>query len=360
MRSTHSLPRLRRPRALAAIATLAIAVGAGLVITDAAPADAHTGDMQAVAVCNPSTGQYDVTYTLTLSQAAGKAGETKWRIGGQDFAGTPSSAAGMDRGPIASSGNATLTLGTESLDGSTVGNGSWVYAYTQWSDGYGRGSDTRVEGLQGDCSVPIPTKPEPYTGASEWGAWDADCETETAIRGRTTWTIDWRWDESTLTWIDDVRSEDTTETETRTVTLQECPLPELPEDEIVVGTWTTPEITCDSKAGEELPIERTVTTTTYSRDEDGNPVPASSTRTEEDVHVVTQAEVDELSCPVPPTETPTPTDTHTPSEEPTPAAVQAADLAQTGGETSPVLPITGVLLLAAAVALLLLPRALRR
>lgn len=139
-------------RTLAALATLAL--GAGLaVVGAAAPASAHTGDLHANAVCNAETGEYDVTYTLTLANVPkGYEGETRWRVGGAKFEGTPSSAAGMDRGPVPSSGNATITLGTVSLPGDTTGSGPWVYAFTRWSpDNYGYGSDGRVEQLKGDC-----------------------------------------------------------------------------------------------------------------------------------------------------------------------------------------------------------------
>ncbi|MFF2370245.1 hypothetical protein ACFVS8_06780, partial [Agromyces sp. NPDC058110] len=135
------------------LTTLALAGGLAVVGT-AAPASAHTGDLKANAVCNTTTGQYDVTYTLALTQVGnGLTGTTKWKVGTTSFTGTPSSANGMDRGPITSSGNTTLTLGTESLPGSTVGNGPWVYAYTKWSDNYGKGSDGRIEGLKGDCDT---------------------------------------------------------------------------------------------------------------------------------------------------------------------------------------------------------------
>jgi hypothetical protein len=154
--ATEEIRPVRRGlrRALAAVAALAL--GAGLaVVGAAAPASAHTGDLKANAVCNTETGEYDVTYTLKLSSVPkGNTGSTKWRVGGATFEKTPTSAAGMDRGPIPSNGDETITLGTESLPGDTVGNGPWVYAYTVWSpDGYGKGSDGRIEKLAGDCDA---------------------------------------------------------------------------------------------------------------------------------------------------------------------------------------------------------------
>jgi hypothetical protein len=119
-------------------------------------AEAHTGDIAATAVCNTETGQYDVTYKLTLRNAPqGQTASTSWKVGTQNFQGTPTSAAGMDRGLIVSAGNGEVTLGSHSLPGSTKGNGPWIYAYTKWSGGYGYGSDTRVEGLKGNCEKPF-------------------------------------------------------------------------------------------------------------------------------------------------------------------------------------------------------------
>ncbi|WP_240665985.1 hypothetical protein [Agromyces sp. LHK192] len=135
----------------------AVLLGAGLTVVGAvAPAAAHTGDLKATAVCNAQTGKYDVTYTLELTNVGNNlTGTTKWRVGSSSFQGTPSNANGMDRGPIASQGNVKLTLGTESIPGDTKGNGPWVYAYTKWSDGFGKGSDGRIEGLKGDCGKPF-------------------------------------------------------------------------------------------------------------------------------------------------------------------------------------------------------------
>ncbi|GAA1775892.1 hypothetical protein [Agromyces lapidis] len=147
-RSSISTP-LRR---LAAAVT-ALVLGGGLALVGvAAPASAHTGDLKASAVCNVETGEYDVTYTLKLSNVpTGKTGTTMWEVGGSRFEGTPKSADGMDRGPLSSTGNATLELGTESLPGDTVGNGPWVYAFTSWDRNNKKGSDGRIEGLNGDC-----------------------------------------------------------------------------------------------------------------------------------------------------------------------------------------------------------------
>ena len=64
---------------------------------------AHTGDLNATAVCNTTTGQYDVTYKLTISNTS-LAGTTYWRTGTTSFEGTPTSNTGLTNGPVASTG----------------------------------------------------------------------------------------------------------------------------------------------------------------------------------------------------------------------------------------------------------------
>ncbi|MGH3703073.1 MAG: hypothetical protein ACRDT9_00450 [Agromyces sp.] len=139
-------------RRIAAILT-SLALGAGLAVVGvAAPASAHTGDLKATAVCNTETGMYDVTYTLTLSNVPNnKTGTTKWRVGSTSFDGTPRNANGMDRGPLTTTGNKTITLGTVELAGDTKNYGPWVYAYTTWQ-GADKGSDGQLkQKLAGDC-----------------------------------------------------------------------------------------------------------------------------------------------------------------------------------------------------------------
>lgn len=140
----------------AAIVAAALGIGGALVVP--LTASAHTGDMDVAAVCNTQTGEYDFTVTLTTARTD-LAGSTLWRVGTESFQGTPSSAAGMDRGPVASSGAQTITLGTFSLPGTTTGLGPWVYAYTTWTDSYAQGSDDQLrerERLAGDCTTPPP------------------------------------------------------------------------------------------------------------------------------------------------------------------------------------------------------------
>lgn len=151
-----------RSRVAASAVAFLLVLGGGVVLaatTDVQSASAHTGDVKHVAVCNPGTGQYDVTSTLSLTNVDSRlSGTTYWRIGGVGFEGTPTNKDGLDRGPIGSTGNTILTLGSYSIPG-TSKNGPWVYAYTSWTDGYGKGSDGRVEGLAGNCSKDVPPNP---------------------------------------------------------------------------------------------------------------------------------------------------------------------------------------------------------
>ena len=138
-------------KALAAVAAAMALVVAPLTV---GAASAHTGDLDATVTCDTGTGLYTVTYNLQFKDVpTGRVGTTKWYIGGQTWDSTPSVNA-LDKGPIASSGNQTILLGSHTLPGTTTGNGPWVYAYTTWQDGQStikRWSDTRIEGLTGDC-----------------------------------------------------------------------------------------------------------------------------------------------------------------------------------------------------------------
>lgn len=109
----------------------------------------------------------------------------------------------------------------------------------------------------------------------------------------------------------------------------------VPEDSVSYGQWTY-EVDCDNEVGDVVPATREVTETTYSRDEHGEIVVASSTRPEPGEHTVTEEDIDALECPVTPTPTPTPTDTTPPTTPPpTPptddASGDSSSLALTGG-----------------------------
>ena len=137
---------------IAAIGTLVLAVGLSVVAV-AAPSSAHTGDLNATAVCNTTTGQYDVTYKLTISNTS-LAGTTYWRTGTTSFEGTPTSNTGLTNGPVASTGAGVYTLGTISLPGTST-RAPWAYAYTTWSDNFTKGSDGGDIRLDGTCTIPF-------------------------------------------------------------------------------------------------------------------------------------------------------------------------------------------------------------
>lgn len=138
-------------RALAVCTTALLAIG--LAVVGATSASAHTGDLNSTAVCNSTTGEYDVTYTLTTSNTA-LVGSTMWRVGTTTFESTPSSNAGMDRGPVSSTGAQTVTLGTISVPGTST-KAPWAYAFTTWTDNFTKGSDGGDIALAGNCSIPV-------------------------------------------------------------------------------------------------------------------------------------------------------------------------------------------------------------
>lgn len=137
----------------------ALVLGVGLAVAGVSTAaQAHTGDLNASAVCNTTTGEYDVTYVLTISQT-GLSGVTNWRTGDHDFNGTPGDNTGLS-GAIVSTGAGDITLGTISVPG-TETSAPWAYAFTTWSDNYTQGSDGGDIALAGDCSQPA--QPVSYT-----------------------------------------------------------------------------------------------------------------------------------------------------------------------------------------------------
>lgn len=135
----------------------AIVLSLGMVALTASPASAHAGNITASAVCNPTTKQYDVTYTLSWSNIPdGVSAPISTRTGSTSFQngwsyGTWPANQWTSRGTT--SGASGSVSWTESLPGTTVGNGPWVYAYTPWSNNHQGATkhDTRIEGLTGDC-----------------------------------------------------------------------------------------------------------------------------------------------------------------------------------------------------------------
>lgn len=147
-----------RIKILAALSALAVALG--IVAFASMASSAHQGNIVATALCNTTTGNYDVTYTLSWSNVpngvhaamSSRTGQTSFHSGWtyntwDDW---------TSRGD--STGNRGSIQWTEQLPGTTVGNGPWVYAYTDWSNGYSgsRTHDTRIENLGGDCAIPTP------------------------------------------------------------------------------------------------------------------------------------------------------------------------------------------------------------
>lgn len=147
-----------RIKILAALSALAAALG--MVAFASVASSAHQGEIVASALCNPTTGNYDVTYTLSWSNVPrGVHATLSSRTGAQDFAQGWTYDTWDDwisRGE--STGDRGSLQWTEQVPGSTLGNGPWVYAYTKWSNGYlgSLGHDTRIENLGGDCKIPLP------------------------------------------------------------------------------------------------------------------------------------------------------------------------------------------------------------
>lgn len=167
-----------------------VALSGVTVTTTTVDAMAHTDDVKVFYVCNTQTGNYDGTIKLTTSNVPDdRQGITKWRLGDDSFDNMPTSDAGMDRGPVYTTGNMEdVVLGTWSLPGTTTGHGPWVYAYTKWPKPGGgnyatKGSDGQFKDeLKGDCSKPPtppvtpppPTTPPPYSCPSGTTWVDAD------------------------------------------------------------------------------------------------------------------------------------------------------------------------------------------
>jgi hypothetical protein len=140
----------------------ALALSLGMVALTAGPASAHAGNITASAVCNPATGTYDVTYTLSWSNIPGGVTapihtRTDDNLTFDNNWGYPGGKTWTNRGTT--SGAAGSIQWTESLPGTTTGNGPWVYAYTPWSNNHNGATkhDTRIEGLDGDCGLPDDT-----------------------------------------------------------------------------------------------------------------------------------------------------------------------------------------------------------
>lgn len=128
----------------------------------------------------------------------------------------------------------------------------------------------------------------------------------------------------------------------------DCILPQ-PEDDVVVGEWSEPIITCDSEVGDEVEVTREVSTTEYVLSENGWVPSEAVITTETDTYTVTKADIEALDCAVvvvPPVDEPKPV--VKPAPKPVKAAtVSDSTLAQTGGSINPWLIGGGVLALLA-------------
>lgn len=159
---------------IAAVATT-LALGLGGAVAVAAPASAHTGDLNVSYTCDTTTGEYVGTAELTISQT-GLDGVTNWKVGTTNFEGTPSSNNGLS-GAIASKGAGKIQLGTFRIPGDTKTKGPWVYAFTTWSDGFKKGSDGQsYQNLAGDCKVPVVVPPKPADTVTVVPTESVDCE----------------------------------------------------------------------------------------------------------------------------------------------------------------------------------------
>jgi hypothetical protein len=144
-------------KTLAALAAVLLGVGLSVAAV-AAPASAHTGDLNATYQC--VDGKYQVTYTLTIAKTDA-AGTTYWRIGTSDFEGTPKNNNGMAKS-IATNGSGNYVLTTITLPGNAK-KAPWGYAYSVWPN-YAVGSDGGDIALPGNCvppEIPVTVKTAP-------------------------------------------------------------------------------------------------------------------------------------------------------------------------------------------------------
>lgn len=186
----HRSGRQRLVNAGTAITLAATLTVGGVVFTNiAGPAEtasAHTGDLTVAVECLPDTGMYKETFTLALAnvpegltaKVESKTGTTSFQNnwGYSSFTGWATQATAV---PVSQ----TTVTWTATLPGTTTGNGPWEYAFSTWTDGYTVKSDTRAEGLKGDCAAkdavasvqvgtPTCTAPSPITPTlvnATWG-----------------------------------------------------------------------------------------------------------------------------------------------------------------------------------------------
>lgn len=132
------------------VLTLSLLVAAGLSVSVASTASAHTQNMKVEVKC-VDEGVYDVTYTLTYDRGVPN-GDIFRRTGSTTFENGWSPSTWTDWTKVAT---ATTSEGSQSwtiqLPGDTT-VAPWEYSYVKWRDGYITQGDTRPEDLKGDCT----------------------------------------------------------------------------------------------------------------------------------------------------------------------------------------------------------------
>lgn len=160
---------------------------------------AHTGDLHVVAVCNTTTGLYEVEATLDIKQTNLK-GTANYRVGNERFDGTPRNANNMPDS-IAVDGSKTYPLTSFTLPGNTTGYGPWVYAFTKFTDNYTIGSDGQLrEALKGDCKRDKPTEP-PVKRIPGSETLPPNCETKLNVTKHWEDVTTYRFDEQTWSYV---------------------------------------------------------------------------------------------------------------------------------------------------------------
>lgn len=124
-----------------------------------------------------------------------------------------------------------------------------------------------------------------------------------------------------------------------------------PEDDVILGEWSKPVITCENVVGDEFAITREVSTTEYVLSENGWVPGEAVVTTEEGTYTVTAEDIEALDCVItqPPTTTPEPAVVKPAVTKAAAVTAEADTLATTGGSTDAGLLFSaGVLLLMGA------------
>jgi hypothetical protein len=151
----------------------------------AGPAEAHAGNAQSSAVCNTTTGQYDVSETVNWTNVPNNGtGTIESRTGTSSFVNNWNHGSFNDWVTKGTTTGASGSLTWHySLPGTTT-SAPWVYIYITWADGYDQQNkfDDRPEGLKGDCSIPPP--PPSKDASASYSITPATCKVgETLVLG---------------------------------------------------------------------------------------------------------------------------------------------------------------------------------